>query len=63
MVAAWEPQRFLAPYAKQFVGELVGHYPRDYPGIEEALACVTCRGLFFQITDRERRDPVKLVGM
>jgi LysR family cyn operon transcriptional activator len=33
-VAAWEPQRFLAPYAKQFIEELVGHCVHDYPGIE-----------------------------
>jgi DNA-binding transcriptional LysR family regulator len=29
---AWDPQRFLAPYAEQFVKELVAHARRDYPG-------------------------------
>jgi DNA-binding transcriptional LysR family regulator len=29
---AWDPQRFLAPYAEQFVGELVTYCRRDYPG-------------------------------
>jgi hypothetical protein len=33
-VAAWDPQRFLAPYAMQFVEELVGHCGRGYPGSE-----------------------------
>ena len=29
---AWDPQRFLAPYAEQFVAEIVAHCRRDYPG-------------------------------
>jgi LysR family transcriptional regulator, cyn operon transcriptional activator len=29
---AWDPQRFLAPYAEQFVEEIVAHCRRDYPG-------------------------------
>jgi LysR family transcriptional regulator, cyn operon transcriptional activator len=29
---AWDPQRFLAPYAEQFVAEIVVHCRRDYPG-------------------------------
>jgi len=29
---AWDPQRFLPPYAEQFVKELVAHARRDYPG-------------------------------
>jgi LysR family cyn operon transcriptional activator len=33
-VAAWDPQRFLPPYAVQFVEELVGHCRRGYPGHE-----------------------------
>jgi LysR family transcriptional regulator, cyn operon transcriptional activator len=33
-VAAWEPQRFLPPYAAQFVEELVTHCRRGYPGHE-----------------------------
>jgi LysR family cyn operon transcriptional activator len=32
MTAAWVPQRFLAPYAEQFVEELVAHTRHDYPG-------------------------------
>jgi LysR family transcriptional regulator, cyn operon transcriptional activator len=31
-VIAWDPQRFLAPYAEQFVEELVSTVRRDYPG-------------------------------
>jgi DNA-binding transcriptional LysR family regulator len=30
-VIAWHPQRFFAPYAKQFVDELVTYCRRDYP--------------------------------
>ncbi len=33
-VAAWDPERFLAPYAVQFVDELVNHCARGYPGSE-----------------------------
>ena len=33
-LAAWDPQRFLAPYGMQFVEELVGHCARGYPGSE-----------------------------
>jgi LysR family transcriptional regulator, cyn operon transcriptional activator len=40
-VAAWDPQRFLAPYAKQFVEELVRHCARDYPGIEHVRRAPT----------------------
>jgi DNA-binding transcriptional LysR family regulator len=29
---AWDPQRFLAPYAKQFVDELAAYCRREYPG-------------------------------
>lgn len=29
---AWDPQRFLAPYAEQFVTEIVAHCSRSYPG-------------------------------
>jgi DNA-binding transcriptional LysR family regulator len=29
---AWDPQRFLAPYAELFVEELVAHCRHDYPG-------------------------------
>ena len=29
---AWDPQRFLAPYAEQFVEEIVARCRRDYPG-------------------------------
>ncbi len=29
---AWDPQRFLAPYAEQFVEEIVAHCCNDYPG-------------------------------
>lgn len=29
---AWDPQRFLPPYAKHFVDELVAHCRRNYPG-------------------------------
>jgi DNA-binding transcriptional LysR family regulator len=29
---AWDPQRFLPPYAEHFVDELVAHCRRDYPG-------------------------------
>jgi len=31
-VIAWNPQRFLAPYAEQFIEELVAHAQRAYPG-------------------------------
>jgi hypothetical protein len=31
-MVAWDPQRFLAPYAEQFVAEIVAHCRRDYPG-------------------------------
>jgi DNA-binding transcriptional LysR family regulator len=31
---AWDPQRFLAPYAKQFVEELLTYSPRNYPNRE-----------------------------
>jgi hypothetical protein len=27
----WDPQRFLAPYEKQFVNELVAAVRRDFP--------------------------------
>ena len=33
-VAAWDSQRFLPPYAVQFVEELFGHCRRNYPGHE-----------------------------
>ena len=33
-VAAWDSQRFLPPYAVQFVEELVAHCGRGYPGHE-----------------------------
>ena len=33
-VGAWDPQRFLPPYAVQFVEELVAHCRRGYPGHE-----------------------------
>jgi DNA-binding transcriptional LysR family regulator len=29
---AWDPQRFLAPYAEQFVSEIVAYCRRSYPG-------------------------------
>jgi LysR family transcriptional regulator, cyn operon transcriptional activator len=29
---AWDPQRFLAPYAEHFVNELVARCRRDFPG-------------------------------
>ena len=31
---AWDPQRFLAPYAKSFIDELVAYCDRHYPGRE-----------------------------
>src|SRR5262249_27987324 len=31
-VAAWEPQRFLPPYAVQFIDEVAAHCRSDYPG-------------------------------
>jgi len=34
LAAAWDQQRFLAPYAEQFVEELVTHTRRNYPGRE-----------------------------
>lgn len=33
-IVAWDPRRFLAPYAEQFVEELVASVLRDYPGRE-----------------------------
>jgi DNA-binding transcriptional LysR family regulator len=35
-VVAWDPQRFLAPYAKSFIDELVTYCRRHYPGREFA---------------------------
>src|SRR2546422_870134 len=35
-VVAWDPQRFLAPYAKSFIDELVVYCRRHYPGREFA---------------------------
>src|SRR6185437_12851714 len=29
---AWNPERYLAPYATQFMKELIAHVRRDYPG-------------------------------
>ena len=29
---SWDPRRFLALYAEQFVEEIVAHCRRDYPG-------------------------------
>ena len=34
MIVSWNPQRFLAPYAKDFVEELLASSRRDYPGRE-----------------------------
>jgi DNA-binding transcriptional LysR family regulator len=34
MSAAWDPKRFLAPYAEQFVEDLIAHTRRNYPGRE-----------------------------
>jgi DNA-binding transcriptional LysR family regulator len=31
---AWDPQRFLAPYAEQFVDELAAYCRREFPGRE-----------------------------
>jgi DNA-binding transcriptional LysR family regulator len=31
-VVAWDPQRFLAPYAREFVDELAASVKRDFPG-------------------------------
>ena len=28
---SWDPRRFLAPYAEQFVDELVAYFHRAYP--------------------------------
>lgn len=36
IVVAWDPQRFLAPYAKSFIDELVVYCRRHYPGREFA---------------------------
>ncbi|WP_229162056.1 LysR family transcriptional regulator substrate-binding protein [Bradyrhizobium brasilense] len=33
---AWDPQRFLAPYAKSFIDELVAYCGQHYPGREFA---------------------------
>ena len=30
--AAWDPQRFLPPYAEEFIEEMVAHCQSDYPG-------------------------------
>jgi DNA-binding transcriptional LysR family regulator len=35
-VVAWDPQRFLAPYAKSFIDELVAYCRQHYPGREFA---------------------------
>ena len=34
MIVAWDPRRFLAPYAEQFVDELVAYARRAHPGRE-----------------------------
>jgi LysR family cyn operon transcriptional activator len=34
LTTAWDPQRFLAPYAERFIEELVTHTRRHYPGRE-----------------------------
>jgi len=31
-IVAWDPRRFLPPYAEQFVEEIVAHLRRDHPG-------------------------------
>jgi hypothetical protein len=31
-IIAWDSERFVAPYAAQFVEEIVAHCRRDYPG-------------------------------
>jgi LysR family cyn operon transcriptional activator len=31
-IVAWDSERFMAPYAAQFVDEIVAHCRRDYPG-------------------------------
>lgn len=33
-VAAWDPQRYLAPYASKFIDEVAAHCRRGYPGRE-----------------------------
>jgi LysR family cyn operon transcriptional activator len=33
-VAAWDPQRYLAPYASKFIEEVAAHCRRGYPGRE-----------------------------
>jgi len=33
-VAAWDSQRYLAPYASNFIGEVAAHCQRGYPGLE-----------------------------
>src|SRR5262249_44172905 len=33
-VAAWDPQRYLAPYASKFIEEVASHCQRSYPGPE-----------------------------
>ena len=33
-VAAWDPQRYLAPYASKFIEEVAAHCRRGYPGSE-----------------------------
>ena len=33
-VAAWDPQRHLAPFASKFIEEVAGNCQRDYPGHE-----------------------------
>jgi DNA-binding transcriptional LysR family regulator len=33
-VAAWDPQRYLAPYASKFIEEVAAHCRRSYPGRE-----------------------------
>jgi LysR family transcriptional regulator, cyn operon transcriptional activator len=34
LTVAWDPQRFLTPYAEQFIAELVSYCQRKYPGYE-----------------------------
>jgi LysR family transcriptional regulator, cyn operon transcriptional activator len=37
-VAAWDPQRYLAPYAVKFIEEVATHCRRGYPGREYVRA-------------------------
>jgi hypothetical protein len=64
---AWDAQRFLAPYAKQFVNELVASVRRNFPGrdLVRRAPALRAHALPERFVDMRRLDPAALdpVGM